>query len=140
MDAIVAALTAWLSVATGMPAAVEPPAISFIPGEQIAALHYGRSLAAPNNDIIAAYDPATATVMLREDWNDQDIVDLSVLAHELVHHMQHASAAKYPCPEAREAQAFAAQETYLGQFHENLESAFGIDKLSMMLKTTCLPY
>lgn len=140
MEDILHALTVWVTVTTGMPAAPEPPAIRFMPADEIAEAHYGRPLSVQNDDVMAAYDEATATIMLRTEWKGHDVADLSVLVHELVHHLQHASGTTFLCAEEQEALPYAVQEKYLGQFNENLESVFGIDKLTLKLKTTCIPY
>ena len=57
--------------------------------------------------------------------------ELSVLVHEMVHHLQAASDMRFACPAEREVLAYRAQGAWLGLFGESLESAFGIDAATL---------
>ena len=140
MQEIMNVLVAWLSVTTGLPAAETLPEVKQLPPHHIATVHFGYELDKATDDIVAVYIPSSQTVVLRDDWDSRKPADVSVLVHELVHHMQHAAGKEFMCREAAEAGAFEAQQRWLAQFGMNLESAFGIDAFSLKLKTSCLPY
>jgi hypothetical protein len=145
MNALITAIALWLSANFALPMPGSPPRVEMAPGEKIAALHYGPAFAAnmpPRaqsgaGDIVAVYDDASRTIYLREGWQGQTPAELSVVVHELVHHMQNLSGARYECPQEREKLAYQAQERWLGLFGRNLESEFGIDGFSLLVKTRC---
>jgi hypothetical protein len=60
-----------------------------------------------------------------------------VLVHELAHHMQSAAGLEYPCPQEREKLAYKAQDEWLHLFGRSLESEFQIDKMTMLVMTSC---
>jgi Zn-dependent membrane protease YugP len=62
------------------------------------------------SELAAVYDDANRTIYLSEGWIGVTFADLSILVHEMVHHLQNVGQLKYSCPHAREAVAFAAQE------------------------------
>ena len=55
-----------------------------------------------------------------------------------VHHLQHRAKLKYACPQEREKIAYAAQEQWLNRFDTSLEKEFGIDPLTLLVKTNCM--
>jgi hypothetical protein len=42
------------------------------------------------------------TIYLPKNWTGSTPAELSVLVHEMVHHLQGATKTKYECPQARE--------------------------------------
>ena len=50
---------------------------------------------------VAVYDDRTKTVFLPDTWTGATPADLSVLVHEMVHHLQNSAHMKYECPGAR---------------------------------------
>lgn len=114
------------------------PRLRFLEQRQAAALRYGRADAVGADDVVAVYEPLTHTIVLSDRWRADDVADLSVLVHELVHHLQRQIGAEHRCPEEGEALAYQAQERWLGQFGTSLEVAFGIDALTLAMRTRCL--
>jgi hypothetical protein len=55
----------------------------------------------------------------------------------MVHHLQNRSEQKFACPAAREKLAFAAQERWLTIFGRSLGADFGIDPLTLLVRTEC---
>jgi hypothetical protein len=121
-----------------------------VPPARIAAFRY-RGFAQPpiaaNNDgamldagraTMAVYDDATRTIYLAEGWNRTDPAELSVLVHELVHHLQAGAQLRYECPQEREKLAYAAQERWLGLFNLTLASEFEMDPFTLLVRTRCL--
>ena len=54
---------------------------------------------------------------------------MSVLVHEMVHHIESQGNLKYKCPQALEKLAYAAQARWLAGFGLTLESEFAVDPL-----------
>lgn len=91
----------------------------------------------PAAGIEALYDDATATIYLRAGWTGTTPAEMSILVHEMVHHLQAEAGRTYPCPGAREAEAYALQETWLAGHGSSLAAAFGIDAMTLLVRTTC---
>jgi hypothetical protein len=153
MEALVAAMILWLSANFGLAATSEQPSVSIVPATEILFRRYDardpdkqRELLAKTTEIassykgrsvVAIYDRSTKTIMLQEGWSGTTAAELSVLLHELVHHLQDASNLRYECPAAREQLAYAAQERWLALFGQSLESQFDIDAFTLKVSTTC---
>ena len=87
-------------------------------------------------EVVAAYDDSSGTIYLAR-WTGDTPAGLSVIVHEMVHHLQHEAASRYACPEERERDAFAAQERWLVEFGTNLETEFEIDPFTLLARTNC---
>jgi hypothetical protein len=51
---------------------------------------------------------------------------LSVLVHELAHHLQNVGDAKFACPQKREQVAYKAQAKWLGLFGRDFSQEFSL--------------
>ena len=138
MNELVIALSMWLSQAHGMPPMEALPRIRFLEARQVAAVRYGRLDAVDVDEVVAVYEPLTRSIVLANGWDAGDPVDLSVLVHEIVHHLQKQEGAVHRCPEEAEAPAYIAQEAWLAQFDLSLETAFGIDAFTLAMRTRCI--
>jgi hypothetical protein len=153
MQALMTVIVLWLSINFEMPANYEHPRIEFAPAHQIGALHYqsflstqpvplsatGNGAIAPkeSGQVVAFYNSVTKTIYLPDTWSPESAAGLSVLVHEMVHHLQHVGNIKYECPQAREQPAFFAQERWLRMFGSDLAEAFEIDTFSLLVRTAC---
>lgn len=152
MNAVLTAIVTWLSIHFGLPAIQEHPQVELVPPMKMAALRY-RGLASdrlarsatgdkmpvdPGHGIVALYDRATKTIYLPEGWTGATPAELSVLVHEMVHHVQNVTGEQFDCPAAMEKTAYAAQARWLEQFGRTLEEEFEIDGLTLLLRTRCL--
>jgi hypothetical protein len=61
------------------------------------------------------------TIFLLNGWEGKTPAELSILAHEMVHHLQNVGQLKFECPEEREELAYKAQESWLHLFGHDLE-------------------
>ena len=93
MDQLMQVIMLWLSVTFGLPSVANPPTVQQLPGSTIASLRYGAAIE-DRHDVLALYDRRTRTVILRQDWHSQSPADVSVLVHELVHHLQEQAGGK----------------------------------------------
>jgi antirestriction protein ArdC len=87
--------------------------------------------------VVAIYDPAHQTIHLPEGWSGNTPEELSVLVHELVHYIQHASAVKYECAEALERTAYKAQQNWLALSGHDLMRDFDLDPFTLLVRTQC---
>ena len=145
---MVKAMMAWLARSFDLPAGTSPPAVRFESGKKIAAFRYTGVLSdAPDvlaaippgqREVVAAYDPLTATVYLPAGWSGATPVELSILVHELVHHLQRAGGLHYECVQASEELAYAAQDKWLSLFGRTLAGEMEIDAFTVVVSTRCI--
>jgi Domain of unknown function (DUF6647) len=76
----------------------------------------------PSNsrEVVAVYDDSTKTIFLPDTLEGETPAELSILVHEMVHHLQNSAGKKYNCAGAREELAYAAQDKWLKLFGRNL--------------------
>jgi hypothetical protein len=125
----------WLAVNFDLPTKVEPPALVSLTDTELVAMRYGPTATVPPGLVVAVYDDET--IYLSEAWTGHTPADLSVLVHEMVHHLQAAADMRFACPAEREVLAYNAQNAWLALFGESLESAFGIDAATLLVGTVC---
>jgi hypothetical protein len=88
-------------------------------------------------ELIALYDTRTKTIFLSEGWTGSNPADVSILVHEMVHHLQHLSGQRFACPQERERLAYAAQERWLALSGQNLATEFELDAFTLLVSTVC---
>jgi hypothetical protein len=146
-------LLSWLTANFGLAAPAERPQVELVPRTRLAALRYhgllsdqvghsrrGDGSAGPLGDlqaVEAVYDDNKRTIYLPEDWQGDTPAEVSVLVHELVHHLQNGAGLKFQCPQERERTAFDAQIRWLEIFGKTLEEELGIDAFDTLVRTTC---
>ena len=144
-------MVTWLSINFGLPAIDEHPQVHFASAREMADVRHGRlastdaahqmgepTQAAFGNDVHAIYDDQSRTIYLPEGWTGETPAEVSVLVHELVHHMQNVAGVKYDCAEAREKPAYQAQARWLELFGQNLADEFEIDAMTILVRTNCM--
>jgi hypothetical protein len=149
---ILAEIVDWLAANFDLPAIYDHPQVEFASGARIAHMRYGGLLsdgsrqilvssggqAAPVRETVAIYNNATRTVFLPDTWTGATPAELSVLVHEMVHHLQNLGKLAYDCPEAREKPAYLAQNRWLAQFGLELEKEFEIDMFTVVVTSACM--
>jgi hypothetical protein len=140
MNDLVTVIALWLSTAFGLPEMEQAPIIRYLPPATLADIRYHGQAADGGPEVIALYDDKTGGILLSDGWSVDDIGNVSVLVHELVHHLQSQTSKVYACPSEREALAYEAQERWLELFGRSLESEFGLDDISVKMMSTCLPH
>jgi hypothetical protein len=79
---------------------------------------------------VAAYIPGQI-IINNVIWDPQSLVAQSYLVHELVHHAQLFSGKTFPCPEAKEREAYTLQNKWLVEHGEEpIVDAGWIDNMS----------
>jgi len=139
MDGLLTAIVIWLSATWGLPAIQDHPRIELAPPATLVAVRIGGSTAsASGRELEALYDDRTRTIYLPWGWTGATPAELSVLVHEMVHHLQNVGGLKYECPEAREKPAYAAQDKWLSLFGRNLVDEFELDPMTVLVRTKCM--
>ena len=153
MQALLTALITWLSANYGLPAYYNLPAVRFAAPTEISSIRYsafslqrsGKTIPTHNSlptsqreSVVSVYEDTAKTIVLPIGWQGRTPAELSVLVHELVHHIQNLAGLTYACPQEREALAYEAQEKWLGLFGRSLASEFEIDRMTLLVKTKCL--
>jgi hypothetical protein len=148
MQALLAVIATWLSMNFGLLQTQEFPTVELVSPARIAALRAGGLASGTLNvgqidtpvilSVVAVYEDRTRTIYLPEGWTAKSPAEVSVLVHEMVHHLQAVAAAKFECPAAREKLAYAAQNAWLKLFGSDLEQQFEIDPMTLLVRTNCL--
>lgn len=154
MENLLTVLITWLSVGFGLPAEHDHPEIELASTAEMRGLRLERAHqalerhvdlqvegdpdSAQSNELYAIYDDQTRTIFLSEDWTGATPAESSILVHELVHHLQNAAGLTYACAEAREKPAYQAQERWLEIFDTSLSAEFGLDSMTLLLRTNCM--
>jgi hypothetical protein len=148
--ALLDTLITWISENFGLPATNERPRVDLVSQMKLATLRYrglasDRLLGLREDDglnrgpqpIYAVYDDEKRIIYLPDNWQGERPVEISVLVHELVHHLQNLGGLKYSCPQAREQAAYDAQMRWLELFGKNLNDEFGVDSFDILVRTRC---
>lgn len=154
MQALLMVIVTWLSVNFDLPAFHDHPRVEVASAAKMAEVRYSRLTAlrpdrfaaeagrsAPpdvGQDVYAIYDDISRTIYLHEGWTGATPAEVSVLVHEMVHHLQNAGGMKFSCPHEREKDAYKAQREWLGLFGRTLEQEFDIDPMTVLVRTNCM--
>ena len=151
MTPLLTAIVLWLSLNYELPALYEHPIIEQVPAAEITYMRYRaftperrREVAAAlaqtddkSRKAVALYDAEKRTIYLADTWTGKTPADLSVLVHEMVHHLHYSGRLRFECPAQREVMAYKAQEQWLGQFGRSLATEFDIDPFTLKISTSC---
>lgn len=133
--ALIDTIVLWLTANFGLPAPAHPPTLVRVPAAKLVEMRYGDPDAVPLGNVVAVYDDNT--IYLMQGWTGTTPAELSMLVHEMVHHLQFSADMRFACPGEREVMAYSAQNAWLNLFGESLESAFGIDDATLRVSAAC---
>lgn len=143
-ESVLAGLADWLSARLDLPRPESLPRLALASPQDLVTRRYGPLVTTSADigstatlDIVALYDDHERTIFVAPAWAPAGLAGLSVLIHEMVHHMQNMAGMKYACAEEREREAFAAQADWLAMFGTDLATEFGIDPLTLLVRTKC---
>jgi hypothetical protein len=134
-----AALTSvvtWVSNTVGLPANYNLPRIERVSPMKLAAVFHGSQFVSPGRGL-GIYDDDRRTILLPSEWTGSKPEDLSILIHEMVHHLQNVAGLQFQCAQEREKLAYIAQEKWLAPSRRSLEMSFGIDPETFLFNTEC---
>lgn len=127
----------WLSANFDLPASGQAPLLATLTAADLVLMRYGAEAQVAPGEVVALYDDAGGTIYLSEGWTGHSPAELSVLVHEVVHHLQAVSDQRFACPAERERLAYRAQGEWLALFGETLTTAFDIDPAALLVGTVC---
>jgi hypothetical protein len=109
MEALLTAIAVWLSANFLLPVSLDHPRIQFVSAaEMIAPLNKNTlqrtdvSASEVSSDIVSLYSNESRTIFLLNGWEGKTPAELSILVHEMVHHLQNVGQLKFACSEERE--------------------------------------
>lgn len=140
MDQLMIALMVWISAASDLPAAPQAPSVEFNTPQELHELNFpGTAYRAESGapQAVALYDLDGAVVHLPDGWQVSDPVDLSILVHELVHHMQASAGLEYQCRGAMEKVAYDTQIAFLESMGLDMFEVMEINELFYRIITSC---
>jgi uncharacterized protein DUF6647 len=151
--ALLTAIVTWISANFELPPDYNHPNIKLVPAAQITSMRYNalmptqqRALSSSQTkttehsnrrEAVALYDKSIETIFLPDTWKGETAADLSVLVHEMVHHLQNKARKGYACGGAREELAYAAQDKWLKLFGRDLLSEFQVDAFTIKVMAAC---
>lgn len=150
MIALVVALMVWASAYTGLPLPSTVPNILFEDACEIQRIYADDpDLECAGEDqfrVVATYNMVTKTMYLPDTWSPADLIHVSNLLHELVHHLQ-AEAGILPTEvecvgRDIEWPAYKTQIAFLeatGLSGPAVVDAMGLNDLTLVLLTSCMP-
>jgi len=127
----------WLVANFDLEPVTSRPDLVTVSASRLVEIRYGPASSVLPGDVMGAYDESGRIIYLSEGWNGRTPGELSVLVHEMVHHLQASADMRFACPAEREALAYRAQDAWLRLFGTDLESAFGIDPATLLVATVC---
>jgi hypothetical protein len=138
------AIGRWLAAAYDLPSLQDAPRLVPAAPHELVARRYPMLLSIDaaarsevQSDLVAIYDARERTIYVSTALAVPVPIAISVLVHEMVHHMQNEAGARFTCPEEREKLAFAAQADWLAMFGTDLATEFGIDPFTLQMRTSC---
>ena len=146
MEALLTAVVLWLSTNYGLPSSFEHPRVEFVSRKEMTSHFYegiareqqaGMVLNQSEPDVVSLYSNETKTIYLLNGWKGKTPGELSMLVHEMVHHLQNVGQLKFACSQERERVAYKAQDGWLGLFGTDLMQEFQIDPFTLHVKTNC---
>lgn len=153
MTALLAAIVMWLSANFALPQTHDFPRIEFITESEMVFIRYQtftserrREIASVLDNsagdskrrrVVSIYDDRARTIYLPTQWSGDTPAELSVLVHEMVHHLQNVGDLRYDCTGTREKIAYEAQEKWLALFGRNLADEFDLDPFTLKVSTSC---
>lgn len=138
MKELLSVIAVWLSVSFGLPHVEDHPSVRTLPPQVLSEIRYGSIDVARRREVLAIYDERQQTIFLSEGWMSHDPGDVSILVHEMVHHLQSKAGLTFPCIAARERLAYEAQARWLDLFGLTLEGEFSIDAMTLKVAAGCM--
>ena len=152
-QALLSEIATWLSTNFDLPAVHDHPRVEFAAPMKLVSMRYKGLLplawredsiqdpavqAVHQREVVAVYNDTTKMIFLSEAWTGTTPAELSVLVHEMVHHLQNLAGLKYNCTQAREKLAYQAQNEWLKLHGRDLEKEFEIDMLTLLVSSACM--
>ncbi|MGE3159570.1 MAG: DUF6647 family protein [Xanthobacteraceae bacterium] len=146
-DALLTSIVTWLSTNFDLQPTMLLPKVKLASAAAMTQRRYRTFLGTDGSSVspseaalttVAIYDQRETTIYLPLDWTGQTPAELSVLVHEMVHHLQNVAQTKFECPQAREQLAYAAQQRWLNLFGHTLQDEFQIDPFTLLVTTRCM--
>jgi hypothetical protein len=148
--ALLASIAEWLTREFDLPRATELPRIAFATPSDLVRRRYRlirsdttqSSYEMPAQSAVARtvaiYDDSEKAIYLPESWRGDSAADVSVVVHEMVHHLQNIGHMHFTCARAREASAYEAQEKWLQIYGRSLREDFDVDPFTVLVSAMCL--
>jgi hypothetical protein len=137
IEALASAVAAWVAGEMGLVLSEPLPRVGFLDATGMSAMRFGAAAARPVLEVVALYDDRERAILLPQGWAASTPAEVSVLVHEMVHHLQNLSGRAYACPAEREAEAFELQGRWLALHGRSLTEEFELDRKTLFVLTRC---
>ena len=138
MEALIPSMLMWICLQVGCE--VPPaPEVETVSRAELSRKVYGE-LADVDSTICGVYDSDIQTIFLPDGHCPGDLLDQSILLHELVHHVQVVTGMEYPCPPARERLAYELQARWLQEMGvEDPYTFMQVNEFTIFIRSLCGP-
>lgn len=130
-------ISVWLQSEYQLESPSSHPEIVAMPSAELVARRYGEGVDADPNEVVALYDAQSTAILVSDAWTGESVAEISILVHEMVHHLQQDAATVFACPAERERLAYRAQDDWLKLFGQDLQGAFGVGPALILVATVC---
>jgi hypothetical protein len=146
MNALLTTVVLWLSANFELPALQDHPRIEFVNASRMVELRYkgvaganaGQGADASRREPVALYIDVGQTIYLPDNWRSDTPAEVSILVHEMVHHLQNVGKLRFDCPQEREQLAYKAQQKWLELFGTDLQREFDLDPFTIFVSSKCI--
>jgi hypothetical protein len=136
LEALVQSISVWVATELDLPMPSSMPRIVFSSPRRMVELRYGMA-AREDLRVIALYHARTQRLFLDDSWTGATPVELSILVHEIVHHVEAQAGVQFYCYGHRERSAYALQERWLAQFGVDMLDAFDMTRAGVERSSSC---
>ena len=135
MHGLVLSMVLWVSQQTGLPMPQHLPNVHILNDTTFCNI-YGKHCHAKTVHPVAFYDHGE--IFLKEPFDPDSLPSLSILVHEIVHHLQTSAGWQYPCIPAGEPLAYNTQAKWLKSLGvQDPWSVMGIDRFTVIVVSLC---
>ncbi len=135
-EAMVRMVAFWVAAELDLPLPEVMPVVVFTSPRSMVELRYGMA-ANERLSVTALYHARTSRIFLADDWTGATPKEVSILVHEMVHHVEAQAGVRHPCPGLRERNAYRLQQEWLMENGSDLNRAFGMNPMQVARNSSC---
>lgn len=136
IEALVQSIAVWVSSELDLPMPQTLPEVILTTPRSMVEMRYGLA-AREELRVVALYHARTGRLFLPDTWTGATPVEVSILVHEMVHHVEAQAGVQFLCAAERERSAYELQERWLDQFGIDILTAFDMTRAGIRRASAC---
>ena len=148
LNTLLMTLMLWVSQSMGVIVPTEFPVVQYATSQEMTCMLAGQDpaecdivLGKDDSKVLALYNPSSRVLLLQEGRDYTTPASISIIVHELVHHIQTANGLTYSCLGKLERAAYDTQIKWLEAHgfdaYELLEKDLKLDRMAIFFITVC---